>query len=326
MTLHCATAGWCCRQAKSSPGIDHITVTVDSGGAHAPDSVTFDVGSEKNVFGFHTGETVHLTAEGFDMYDVSQGTTSIVAPVECGPNDIEISITAYAVLLDASPLKLAHDGVTPATITATLRGWNEGDLTEPTGDPVPGKLVEFDASCGTFVGASSGTSDANGEVTVQLVSSEACVAEVHAFVLADLAESNTKYINFSQKMSFWIDGTADDVTGPNVGAFHGSCIMLGFYFRGQLIAERELGESSLWGAYCPYWAELGNVVQLVFTPFSAADYCNDGYPTLAPVYIHTAYEGDYDHQKVYQVTSGTSALTTTLTVPVVLEEIDYYAK
>ena len=38
--------------------------------------------------------------------------------------------------------RLMDCGESATTLTATLRWWQEGDQTEPTGDPIPGKQVD----------------------------------------------------------------------------------------------------------------------------------------------------------------------------------------
>ncbi|MEZ5360575.1 MAG: hypothetical protein R3F48_17305 [Candidatus Zixiibacteriota bacterium] len=319
--------GWLTLEAGDMiDGVTTLTVTVDSGGANAPSPVSFSVDSSKNMFGFETGETVYLSVEAFDQYGSSQGATTVAATVEGGQNIVTIDITVYAILLEATPHSVAPDGSSYATITATVKGWNEGDLTEPTGDPVVDKLVEFDASCGTFVGGiTSGTTDANGQVILQLTSDAACLAEIHAFNTADQAESRAAYVNFGQKMSFWVNGNSSDVTGPTTqGSFDASCVLLQFYFRGQFITEKEIGEGKSYGLYCPFWAEPGDEIRLDFTPINEIDYCSDGLSSFGPIYLHTVYENDFDHQKTYLMSGEVTGFSGTTSVSVTLEEIDYY--
>ncbi len=305
-------------------GTENILVTVDSGGAHAPDSVMFAHDSECNMFGFETGETVLLTARAVDVHGVVQGSTGLVATIGCGENPVEIDISVYAVLLEVSPKRVNPDGTSYATVTATLKTWMPGDLLEPTGDPVPGKLVEFDASCGSL-SASSGISDADGQVTVQVISDQPCLSEVHAFVMADLAESSAEYVNFGSKMSFWLNGSDADITGSTTqGAFDVSCVTVRFYWRGQLVQEFDRASGEYWGTYCPGWNEPGDEVRLELTANGGINGCSGQPSTYGPIYLHVLYEDDFDHQDIYQLTAGSSGFTGTVILSVEPEEIDYY--
>jgi len=305
-------------------GTDIIVVTVDSGGAHAPDSIVLAPDAPQNMFGFETGETVYLTATAVDVHGVEQGSTGLVATVECGENPVEINIAVYAVLLVVTPRRVEPDGSSAATITATLKTWMPGDLFEPTGDPVVGKLVEFDVSCGEL-SAPSGTSDANGQVTVQLTSAAACLAEVHAFVMADLAESGAEYVNFGSKMSFWINGSDADITGATAqGVFNVSCVSLKFYWRGMLVTEFDRSSGEYWGTYNPGWNVPGDEIRLELTANSDINGCSGQPSSYGPIYVHVLYEDDFDHQEVYQLTTGASGFTGTVILSVEPEEIEYY--
>lgn len=306
-------------------GVTTITVTANGSGSATPATVSFGIDSTAHMFGFKAGDTVSLTAEFFDTHLVSQGTAGLCVPVVCGENPVEVGLTSYAILLEVDPKKVAPDDASVSTITATLLGWEEDDLTEPTGDPVSGKLVEFDASCGEFVGAASGISDAEGKVTVQLKSAESCNAEIHAFVMEDMAESRPAYVNFGRKMSFWITGDADAIEEATIqGAFDVSCVTMVFSFNGNQIAERNLGCNACWGAYFPQWAEPGNVVTLAFTRNDALYNCDTEASSFGPIYVHTVYEDDFIHQKAYQLSPGVDNLVGTVTLTIELDEIDYY--
>ena len=141
----------------------------------------------------------------------------------------------------------------------------------------------------------------------------------------DLAESHPAYVNFGLKMSFWINGSDDAIpdAAPH-GLFRCNCVMMKVYFKDQLITDREMGDPGGYGMYCPRWAVPGDVIRFEFTSFTAEDYCTDGPSTVEPIYLHTLYEADFDHQDLYLMTNGIPSVSGTVTLEVEIEEIEYY--
>lgn len=106
------------------------------------------------------------------------GTAYITVSVKIGVNTVTDSATVTftgtgkILTLTADQTVIAADGVTEATITATL---------EEAGTALQGKNVSFSTTLGTFVNGStttSGTTDPNGQVSVKLKSASTGTATV----------------------------------------------------------------------------------------------------------------------------------------------------
>lgn len=322
--------GWFSLETGSYPtDTTEIVVTAPGEADALPAVVTMAPDGTGEMYGFALGSTVTLAAEAFNDLGVSLGTSSVAAEVTCGANAVEVDFANYGIVLEASATGAPADGISQVSITATLREFQEGDLLEPTGDPVVGKTVEFDAGCGDFVGAPGGTTDASGEVVVAVVSDEPCLAAVHAFVIADLVESRPVYVNFEARMSFWIDGTSSSVEDISDGrTFVLRCGTLRFYFNDQFIIERLIATyHGQWGAYNPGWALPGDRIRLEISPWVDPEHydCYDNTRTeLGATWVHTAYEPDFVHQGLHQLGSS-NPLNGTVNMEVTVAEIDHYA-
>lgn len=209
-----------------------------------PDAVEYDPDSTAIILGFRLGSEVTFTATAENAVGQVQGTKTVVRTITCGENAVSIDFFDYGIILQASPSQVLADGTSTATVTATLKKLTEDDLLEPTGDPVAGKLVEFDTSLGTFTGANPVMTGADGTATIELFSAEEGLADLVAFVEEDLVESNEVSVRFGEQeigviveaspatvrfepsgegraeitatVRYWQDGDTDEPTGNPV--------------------------------------------------------------------------------------------------------------
>lgn len=210
---------------------------------------------------------------------------------------------------------------------ATARLRRADDVLEPTGDLVVGLALEIDSSCATFVGPTVGVTGADGTFTTQLVSDTPCLAVVHAFNAADAVQSAPCYVNFDARLSFWINGSPAPISGPGLhGAVSVSCAQIRFTLRDYLMSEPISGlEGGYWAVYVPENAWVGDAVGVSFTRWAGNSLCDeDASHSYGPVWVHTAYQPDFAHQRAYQLTGGGS-VSGTVSFGVTFEEIDYYA-
>lgn len=322
-----ACLGWI-EFGSANPPADttELTVTAPSHPGALPPSRTFAPGTSATMYGFAMGQTVRFAAEARNAVGVLVGTTTFAAQVGCGPNVAEVDFALYAIRVEATPTKVPPDGTSTAAVVATLRRWQTEDLFEPTGEPMAGKAVAFDASCGTFAGPSSGVSDAQGRVTAALASAEPCVAAVRAFVAEDGTESPPAFVNFGRGVSVWIDGLS---SAPDEAAsttpFPLSCVRGRFYFRDVLMVEERTfaAENLYWGMYLPAAGAPGDAVRFEFRPVTDAERCEDADPSAGPIWIHVAYPPDFLHTETVKLT-GRVPVAGPVSVSAELPGIPYY--
>lgn len=325
-----ACFGWLEVSGKNAPAdTAEIRVAVPGSSGALPPEVLLAPGSKAVIYGFAVGETVHLQAEARDGDGAVLATSAPVATVACGPTPVELDFSEYGIVLTAAPHRVAADGVASAAITAVVKRRRPDDLTAPTGDPLPGKSLAFDTTCGEFPGAASGTSDAQGLVSTTLVSAAPCLAAVRVFVTDEAVQSAPAYVSFDEATSFWIDGSGAPVTAEaTTGTFSVSCATLRYYLRDALMIERTLnGEDLGWGAYMPRAAHPGDEIRLEFSRYDDDKLCTaDAEHRIGPIWLHTAYPPDFTHQGLTQLSPGLDPLGATTTVQVTIEEIDYYVE
>ena len=176
--------GWVKLQAsKTTPNMTSVRVTTDNEQATGP--FTFSPGSSAQVCGLKVGQVVTFTAVGLDNGGNPISTASQSVTVACGENTVDLDLTNYGILIAAQPGQIAADGAQSSLITATLRYWKAGDSLAPTGDPVVGKSVQFGTTLGTLSGLNPVTTNAGGQASIQLSSTQGGAATVTAFVSED---------------------------------------------------------------------------------------------------------------------------------------------
>ncbi len=167
------------------------SVRVTSDSPRAPGPFELQAGGSLRIYGLKVDEIIHFSAEGLDSSGNVVGSTTHTATVACGENVVDLDLTHYGVLMGAEPSQIAADGLETSLITATLRYWRAGDTLAPTGDPVAGKSVHFSTTLGTLGGINPVITNANGQATILLSSTQGGVATVRAFVQADQKQGST---------------------------------------------------------------------------------------------------------------------------------------
>lgn len=118
--------------------------------------------------------------------------TGIYKPVLLSGKNELITITkwnTYGIILTADPIKVDHDGTSTSTVTATLKTWLETDITEPTGQIIQCKEIEFFTNLGFFTTDEKVFTDSNGQATVKIASNDDGTATIRAIVEDDEVES-----------------------------------------------------------------------------------------------------------------------------------------
>ena len=186
--------GWIKVQADElPPDAERVDIQAD-GGAAGDLTGTFAPGEAVYLYGYDVGDTVEIDADVFGAYDSDLGSDSTTVTIVCGENLAVVRVYQYGITISADTEEIPADGTTAATVTATLRKWAEGDVLAPTGDPIPGKQVEFFTDFGDLAEPTTATSGADGKATVQLTGTANGIACVGAAVTADLVESNNRAV------------------------------------------------------------------------------------------------------------------------------------
>ncbi len=208
--------GWLKVSSRKFP-YNAATIRVTAAAGNGPNPLSLAPGGSANAYGFATGQTVTLTAEAFDASDVPLGSQTRTLTLACGENEVVFDIVNYGIMLTASPDALKADGIQSAVVTATLREWTGGDTVEPTGDPVPGRLIQFITTLGTLAGTNPAVSDAGGQATVHLSSTVSGTARLHAGVDADSIQSHRVVeVRFDQTYGIVLTGSASQVQADGV--------------------------------------------------------------------------------------------------------------
>jgi hypothetical protein len=281
--------------------------------------VTFAPGGEARMYGFAVGEQVALDVVARNAVGNVVGTTTAVVTVQCGPNAVDLDFAAYGIVLEASPEFADADGVQTVTVAATLRAWLPDDLQQPTGDPVAGKLVQFDTDLGYFVGPDQGTSGADGRVTASLRSTETGVAAVRAFVTADLVESRPAFVNFNVDLRLILDRRSTHYVGDNgnysTDWIKETCVRVQSWINGWPGDDATV-HTYRWRIADIRFTQPGDTLRIRYAPLDECDY--DG-PSVTAVWLHIFYGNDYDRQITRQLTPGANPLTEVIDVSTVLE-------
>ncbi|MBN1489126.1 MAG: hypothetical protein JXA69_04345 [Phycisphaerae bacterium] len=179
--------GWARFEAtRYPPGTASIQVVSDY--ASAPGPFTFAPGGSAEAYGFRVDGVVHFTAEARDASGSAIASVSETVTIACGENVVSFDLLNYGITVSADPTEIAADGREQSRITATLRYWQTGDTTAPSGPPVVGKSVLFGTTLGSLSGTNPATTDVNGQVTIQLSGTTSGSATVVASVAADSKE------------------------------------------------------------------------------------------------------------------------------------------
>ncbi len=179
--------GWVRLDATRYPA-DTKSVRVVSDDDNAPGPFTLTPGGSTEVYGFGVDDLVNFTAEALDASGNVIASRSETVVIACGENDVSLDLMNYGIIVSADPAVIAADGREKSSITATLRYWQAGDTTTPTGRPVAGKPVQFGTTLGSLIGTNPATSNANGQATIQLSGTTNGLATVVATVVADMRE------------------------------------------------------------------------------------------------------------------------------------------
>ncbi len=312
--------GWLVLSSTAPPAdTAELTATATGHGQALPPSVTFAPGGQAGMYGFAVGEQVTLDVVARNAVGNAVGTTTAVVTVQCGPNEIDLDFAIYGIIIEVSPEFVDADGVETAAITATLRAWLPDDVLQPTGDPVAGKLVQFDTDLGYFVGPDQGTSGADGRVTASLSSTETGVAAVRAFVLADLVESRPAFVNFNAYLRLILDGRSTHYVGDN-GNYQTDWIKQTCVTVESWINDWQLDNATVrtyrWQIVDIRFAQPGDTLRIRYAPLGECDF--DG-PSVTAVWLHIFYGRDYARQITRRLTSGANPLTGVIDVSTVLE-------
>ncbi|NLX12459.1 MAG: hypothetical protein GXY44_02250 [Phycisphaerales bacterium] len=176
--------GWIKLKA-SNVTANTTSVRVTSDSPRVPGPYEFPAGGSMEIYGAKIDEVIHFAMEELDNSGHAVSSTTKTVTVACGQNVVDLDLANYGILMGAEPSEIAADGLETSLITATLRYWKAGDTLVPTGDPVAGKSVQFSTSLGTLSGINPVVTNANGQATILLSSTQGGVATVRAFVQAD---------------------------------------------------------------------------------------------------------------------------------------------
>jgi len=161
---------------------------------------TFEPGEEFEYDGICPVNTI-ITITSRDTYRAALDSSIEFPIIDSGENPL-LTFTdwnTYGIKLEADPSTVESDGTSTSTITATLKTFQEDDVTEPTGTPLPCKQVEFITNFGTFIGESKVWTDNNGQATIKIKSDTDGIATVRAIVSYEGIESyKTQNITFGE--------------------------------------------------------------------------------------------------------------------------------
>ncbi|NLX13796.1 MAG: hypothetical protein GXY44_09115 [Phycisphaerales bacterium] len=215
--------GWVRLEATRYPP-NTKSVRVVSDDENAPGPFTLTPGGSTEVYGFRVDDLVNFTAEALDASGNVIASRSETVAITCGENDVPLDLMNYGIDVSADPAVIAADGRERSSITATLRYWQAGDTTTPTGRPVAGKRVEFGTTWGSLIGTNPATSNANGQVAIQLSGTANGLATVVASVAEDMKEGKCVVQigneNFAYSLSVLYRGQGQQIPGARgeVGA------------------------------------------------------------------------------------------------------------
>jgi len=188
-------------------GSDHYWITIYPYGTTKADTIydfdkehAFDFDDEIEYDGVSPIDT-YITITAKDYYRVPLD-SSIVFPNLISGENSDVTYTewnTYGIILETDPSTVESDGISTSTITATLKTFNDDDVTEPTGEVLPCKLVEFITNFGSFIDSYKVMTDENGTAKVELMSDKDGIATVRAIVEKDGMESyKTQNITFGE--------------------------------------------------------------------------------------------------------------------------------
>ncbi|WP_230845765.1 Ig-like domain-containing protein [Yersinia mollaretii] len=136
----------------NSPGLEHVT------------SITNEHGIAENDFSSTTTGTANITVQ-----------TGTSPPVQAGT--IEIKPDNSTMTVNASNFTVTK---TPVVANGTNKAVYQLKVTDKQGNVVPATAVEWSSNIGSFIQGNTTTTDANGETSVELVSTKAELAKVTA--------------------------------------------------------------------------------------------------------------------------------------------------
>ncbi len=303
--------GWLSVSAANYPtDATEIRVTAPNEPHALPTELSFPPDGTGGLYGFALGSTVSLEAEAFNGLGVSLGTAQTEVTIGCGENEVDVAFSEFGIILEASPEQADPDGQDQIVVTATLRGWQDGDVAVPSGDPVAGETVTFDTSLGNFVGGDQGVSDGAGRVSVPLVSDEAGLATVRAFVVEAGVESSPIQVSFGNLLTYVIDQLPVDYSGYDETDHEDwwiswYCCVFERWHNDELRLRMD-DDGYLYTFIRKTQLQVGDTLRLRWTPIGG---CWDGPSELSPVYLHYFFSTDYEHQVTVQLFPGVDPLT-----------------
>lgn len=322
--------GWLSISAANYPTeTAELVVTAPGEPDALPASLTIAPGGEGEMYGFAPGSTVSLAVEAYNGLGVSLGTTTAEAAVSCGETSVEADFALFGIVVEAAPYEVAPNGEDTATVTATLRYWRPEDQDEPTGDPLPGVTVVFDTNRGFFVGPVEGVTDAGGQVSVELASTDTGVARVMAYAPDHLVQTGRPApVNFGASLYFWIDQSPESLPYESIGeewqrALEAACVRITYYANGEFSHEIEYGASATHTDY-RMLAEVGTA-RFVIDPLFDCSYDSPlfGERFVNPLWLHYFWVNpgappesfwEFGDQNTVLITNGADPLTDTIDV------------
>ncbi|MBN1342260.1 MAG: hypothetical protein JXQ73_06250 [Phycisphaerae bacterium] len=298
----------------SIPGTNTISVTISYTEKFVPlpdpDTVEDIPHAPKEFKGLIPGYEAVFKAQALDSGGKVLGEGKKTVTLKTGANTVSITLKTYDITLTASPASVRADGAQTSTITATLKRWKDGDVAVPTGDAVADKDVTFSTDLGTLVGGNPVKTNAGGQATIKVKSSNEGTATVKAAVEADSKES-TCTVSFSKEtMNAY-------VSGSSFARSDGDPLNLGFAVQDVTVevlvngVRRGYQAYDTGGAsgYLAWPMELGAVaigdkVKLVVTPLSGSTSIGSTYLHYGPG-INTPYDiADISKIKVKTLPKG----------------------
>jgi len=291
---------------------DRIRIDVTAGTLETLDPLNVTPGGRAEMYGFELGATVSYDVTALNAVGTELDSSSKSAVVAaCGPNEASADLTAYGIVLTATPRDLEPTGTDVCTVTATARVFLPEDEVEPTGDPVPGKLIEFFATVGTFTGATEVLTNGVGEATTTLVSDVAGMSQLRAVVTEDGVEAlDPIWVNFGTGLRIYLTESpapyniAHNPEYMEQYSFEASCLYMEFKRNGYLTYTRELmGWTHLgFDIAGPHIARPGDVMHIRIEPWD--EHCSHREPGIGTIWMHYFYGDDPYNEQTHLIRTG----------------------
>jgi hypothetical protein len=295
-----------------------------------PNPLIFDPSSPADMYGFTTGEEVLLFGSAFDASGRLVGVHNQEMFVNCGANQVLLEFDPYGIVFEAIPDSVAAREGQFSDLIATVRYFTDYDTTEPTGDPIAGKLIIFETDLGEFGDEGFQVfTDENGEAGTTLSSLDIGTATVHASCDAGAVEAAPVTVEFLELLTIFIDNRPTDHEGDwghdcaDWCWLEYHCLELEMWCEDELIRYDEGGPFRATASRRVH-PVVGNTITFVFTPIP--DCCHEVYeppydnPVLGSFWLHWYFGTNYGQQITVHVTSEVEPVLEPIAFEIILTD------